>query len=744
MRDQFRHENMTPEIMERATQVASAYGLNPEYILSTPERFNEVPIELRSQFFNQVKSPSKSVALNPFEKVLQERIDAAPKGERFDANTILTKRIEDIETAKKEAVTKETTLQQAAIPQLDAAGRVVRDQPKARETRKVKDFMTTVKEGLVGGGEALLTIGSGGVMAPIAAVEQLGSDILAKAGGKKPTGTDVFAKRMEATTYKPRSETGKEIVETLGETFSGLPPVMTPELMALGQTKVGAIPRVSTTKPRYTLAEAQETQAIIKGTSPVAQRYEQLFGGTGMKSAGAAARGDAARVEAAIDSLPIEYQSTAREQVKRAGGAKKANVVALENEAEALNLPVPIRLLPGQATDDVIIKAYEYNNRARLPKVQERFVNQPLELVENLDAIQNLAAPNVFDRKPASLGQSLRTKYEKIDDDLNAEINEKYNQVVTSAGGSFPIDTKQLYGNIKKVLDDELVFDDAPKTQIKNIKSFAQSGSMTIQQFLASRRNLSRISADRNIDGETRFAARKMVEELDKLPMSFANAETTRLAAEARAAAKARFDMLDDKKPQFDPVYKAVLGQKVANEYLISDFVVGKKGSEATLRQVLNNTGSEGREILAAAFMEEIKKRAVSKTADNKAEFKAVSYKKALDLFEPELRETLGNDLFNKMTSIANVSSRTIAREKAGVYGLSGTLPGGILQGAASKAAGTAEQTANLAALKAGIPVNVGTKARVFFKERATKKQDEELSQPFSGVKPVKLRDIGK
>jgi hypothetical protein len=686
----------------------------------------------------------QGVAPDPLESIIQERMKTAPKGETVDLDTILTQRIAGVKKETQEAAAKETAIQQAAVPQIDASGRVVRDQPKPRKTRKVSDFMTTVKEGLIGGGEAALTVGSGAIMAPIAAAEQLGSDILQKVGGRKPTGTDVFAKRMEATTYQPRSETGKEIVGTLGKAFEGLPPVMTPEFMALGQARVGAIPRPSTTKPRYTLAEAQETQAIIKGTSPIVQRYEQLFGGTGMKSAGAAARGDAARIDAAINSLPIEYQSIAREQVKKAGGAKKANAAALENEAEALNLPVPMRLLPGQATDDVIIKAYEYNNRARLPKVQERFVNQPLELVENLNAVQDLAAPNVFDRKPASLGNSLRTKYEKIDDDLNAGINEKYNQVVVSAGGSFPVDTKQLYGNIKKVLDDELVFEDAPKTQIKNIESFAEKGSMTIQQFLASRRNLSRISADRNIDGETRFAARKMVEELDKLPMSFANEQTTRLAAEARAAAKARFDMLDDTKPQFDPVYKAVLGQKVANEYLISDFVIGKKGSEATLRQVLNNTGPEGREILAAAFMEEVKKRAVCKTAENKAEFNAVSYKKALDLFEPELRETLGNDLFNKMTSIANVSSRTIAREKAGVYGLSGTLPGGILQGAASKAAGTAEQTANLAALKAGIPVNVGTQARVFFKERATKKQDEELSQPFSGVKPVKLRDIGK
>jgi hypothetical protein len=94
-----------------------------------------------------------------------------------------TKQAQELEAQKQQEIAT-AAVNQASIPQLDAAGRVVRDQPKARETRKVKDFMTTVKEGLVGGGEAV-DLGSGGVMAPIAAVEQLGSDILAKAFWRK-------------------------------------------------------------------------------------------------------------------------------------------------------------------------------------------------------------------------------------------------------------------------------------------------------------------------------------------------------------------------------------------------------------------------------------------------------------------------------------------------------------------------------------------------------------------------------
>lgn len=126
--------------------------------------------------------------------------------------------------------------QQIEVPQIGPTGQVVRDVAQPRQVRGIKDY-------LLGGGEALLSIATGGVMAPIAAGEQLATDIGTKLAGGKPTGQEVFAKRMEAGTFQPRTETGKEILQTAGEVFeeTKLPPVLTPELMAL--SSVGRMPK---------------------------------------------------------------------------------------------------------------------------------------------------------------------------------------------------------------------------------------------------------------------------------------------------------------------------------------------------------------------------------------------------------------------------------------------------------------------------------------------------------------------
>lgn len=235
MKDQFRHENLQPYHVQAALREFEKMGYNPQMLqkfLSSAEDFNAKPLEMRQQFFAKVSAsePRKTsaqnerppsvieiegVAQDPLENIIQERMKTAPKVEKADLDTILTQRIAGVKKQAQEAAAKETAIQQAAVPQIDASGRVVRDAEQPRKTRSVKDY-------LVGGGEALLTTVTGGVMAPIAAAEQLGADILAKAAGRKPTTQDVFKKRMAAGTYAPRTEAGQEVVGALGEALRPL------------------------------------------------------------------------------------------------------------------------------------------------------------------------------------------------------------------------------------------------------------------------------------------------------------------------------------------------------------------------------------------------------------------------------------------------------------------------------------------------------------------------------------------
>ena len=157
--------------------------------------------------------------------------------------------------------------QQIEVPQIGATGQVVRDVEQPRKVRSLKDYV-------VGGGEALLSIATGGVTAPIAAAEQLASDIGTKIRGGTPKGQEVFAKRMEAGTFQPRTEAGQEVLETAGKAFEAtmLPPVMTPELMALGTVSrmpKGEMPEAPRVEP--TIGTARDLQAQLearKGLPP--------------------------------------------------------------------------------------------------------------------------------------------------------------------------------------------------------------------------------------------------------------------------------------------------------------------------------------------------------------------------------------------------------------------------------------------------------------------------------------------
>lgn len=451
MSDPFRLENLTAADRARAIDMAKGMSMdgNPlntrllERVLSSPEEFNSKPLETREAFFAKLGSqpirvsqnaPTPSGASGGLSDALrQTRREYETKGTTkpqagsalpTDLRSALsetrkeyeTKQTQEIETQKQQEVAT-AAVNQASIPQLDAAGRVVRDQPKARETRKVKDFMTTVQEGLVGGGEALLTIGSGGVMAPIAAVEQLGSDILARAGGRKPTGTDVFAKRMEAATYQPRSETGKEIVGTLGEAFEAtkLPPVLTPEFMAL--SAAGRVPpRAPTVKPQMGAVEAAETQAIIRGEPYLTdiQKAAQASKTGQQASVGAAGVDVQTQRLQRAKELPFPYDN-------------------LMDKSQITRDPADVRFARETAKDPVMGQQFQKN-----------YAEQNAILQKNLDFFAEQTQSEKLGLPPADFGKSLSELVSAAKEQKKLEVGLAYKAARDGGETAELVDIKPL------------------------------------------------------------------------------------------------------------------------------------------------------------------------------------------------------------------------------------------------------------------------------------------------------------
>ena len=261
MKDPYRFENMTEDELANARQLMLDAGILENQVdrtLASPgaaEAFNKRPQEVRQKFFQR----TGAMAGMDLGDIIRKRLESAPEEKTTDMRSIITERMADIDKAEKAAVTKEQQTLAAAVPQVDASGRVVSAPAAPAPKRSLTDYVKGV-------GETVAALGSQAVVAPVAAGIQLGSDIL---GGK---GKPVFTETMQAATYQPKTETGQEMMAGLGKAFeaSKLPPVATsaipPVLPRATQPKV---------KPKVSAEEYQKTRAIIEGVPYQTQQQIQ-------------------------------------------------------------------------------------------------------------------------------------------------------------------------------------------------------------------------------------------------------------------------------------------------------------------------------------------------------------------------------------------------------------------------------------------------------------------------------------
>jgi hypothetical protein len=259
MKDLYRFENMTEDELANAKQMMIDQGILPNHIErifdseDAQAKFNQRPKEVRQAFFQ------KTGSIIDLENIIDERLKKAPKAEASDLESFIDKRIAGIGQQKQAAITKEQQTLAAAVPQVDASGRVVSAPAAPTPKRSLTDYVK-------GTGETLAALGSQAVVAPVAAGIQLGSDIL---GGK---GKPVFTETMKAATYEPKTETGQAMMAGVAKAFeeSKLPPVAT-----------GAVPPVfpratqPKVKPKVSAEEYQKTRAIIEGVPYQTQQQIQ-------------------------------------------------------------------------------------------------------------------------------------------------------------------------------------------------------------------------------------------------------------------------------------------------------------------------------------------------------------------------------------------------------------------------------------------------------------------------------------
>jgi hypothetical protein len=445
-----------------------------------------------------------------------------------------------------------------------------------------------------------------------------------------------------------------------------------------------------------------------------------------MVSAGAAATLDPTTVKQALSVASPELQ-----QALSTIPVNKVNIPTLQRHIEADTLPVPVRLTEGQATGDIVRLSNEQNRRGKDPMLAQRFNEQNGQLVENLGLIRDKAAPDVYGTKKIENSQGIIDAYKELDTKLNTGINADFQALREAAGGQFPVDAPQLLKNVESKLRKELLSNEAPAGQFKELQRLAESNAMTFEDYLSLRRNLGDV-ARTSADGSVRKAAGYMIEELEKLPLQKEASALKPLADKARASAKARFQMLEK-----DPAMKAAVNDTIPADKFIDKFVVN--GVNKNINTMVENLGrdSPAHQHMAAGTINWLTDKAG--IVDGNGNFSQAGYNKALKNLDDvkNLNMIFNQEAASQLKTLGNVARYTQAQPRGAFVNNSNTLVGSLAEKARQGVAYGAEQGLNIA-----VPgLQLGTSVMEMRARRAAEAQTKKALEVGAGTQ---LKDVGK
>jgi len=529
----------------------------------------------------------------------------------------------------------------------------------------------------------------------------------------------------ETPEYK--GEASQQLMKFIGENVSkgvdwlsrntGLPKADIENMLATGSFAVPAAGKAVASEARMIAGavkrEPQAPTARVEPTMEGAARVEPTLAG-GRVSVGAAAVPDAMTIRQALAVASPEL----RAEISRIP-SDKVNLKALQRQIEADSIGV--RLTEGQAVGDPIKLSNEMNRRGRDTEIATRLNEQNQRLIDAIDETKDIASPDVYGARTMDHGQSIIDAYKTLDKKLTEGIDAKYQALRDAAGGDFPVDAPALLKNVQASLKKQLLSNDAPPSQFKELTRLADENNMTFEDFLSLRRNLGQVARTAQ-DGNVRTAAGIMVKELEKLPLQESARKLKPLADEARKAARDRFQMLER-----DPAYRAVNDDKISPEKFIDKFVIN--GINKNIKTMLSHLDDSSRQHMAAGVINHLRERGVPAGGN----FRQSGYNNALTALDKSDKLSLIFDpeSASRLRTIGAVGNYTQA-QPAGYFGNhSNTFVSALAERAKATVGKAAETSLNLAVPGA----QVGSAIMEARARRAQAKETQRALKPGAGIR---------
>lgn len=559
---------------------------------------------------------------------------------------------------------------------------------------------------------------------------------IGKALGADVDPSAVQAGIQRALTYQPMSESGQELSAARSEFWS---PVIEPVANAYGratqavgeraplagemmreapgafQAASALVPAVSAVKPATIAARDIARETLARPKAPPLTAEEVVSRIDTRQSMGSASAAPS------LQAVSPELREAIVQNAQKTGGAVNPEVLGRHIEADTL--PVRIRLTEGQATQDPTLISYEMKLSESNKEFAERFNEQSRQLAENVRAIRDEAAPDVFSTNATEHGDTLISAYKARDEAAQQAINQAYEAARDANGGDLPMNGRGFVTAADAALKKSMKGRYVPSEVAADLADIRQSGAMNFETFENLRTNLAAEArkAERAGDGNTAAAVRIVRDALEGIePMGRAK-QVKPLFDKARSLAKARFDALDA-----DPAYRAAVNETVTPDRFVNRFVInGARDDLALMRRNLADDEVAAQTIGVSTL--DYLREAARLNPHYEGNFAAVSYNKALTKLSPKMQSLVSPKVAEQLDQLGKVAGYTTAQPRGSFVNNANSTVAGY---AMNLAKGAAERSGN--ALVPG--AELGTLARSKLEASKARKEARRSTAPGAGL----------
>lgn len=523
----------------------------------------------------------------------------------------------------------------------------------------------------------------------------------ARAFGKTPEEASALEQKVVGAVDKPfgkalgvtgeaayQGEASRQIMDFVGQNINkgaewisqktGLPVGDVQNMM--GTVVAGATPAVIKTTGKAVQAAQQAMPEVVRPTMADMKAQWQQKAVQGQAAPGVAPGGSLGAAAASNEAMLQEAVSRATPrlaaELKQIDPAT-INPTALENYMKADQLPKPMSISKGMATQDPYLISMEQNERGLKKQLVEDFHALNRDLVENAELIKQKAGEGTHEVNYVGNAERTMEAFKEISAESDKAIKSAYKELEDLGAGKIEVDSKAFGENAMKALTANEDIDFLPPTIKARIEAYQGGKSMNFAQYENLRTQISKETrkAQRADDGNAVHALTIARSELEKLPLLNETAEAKVVADKARSLAAQEFGLLDKRRPTYNQVYADIVNGAADTKDFIPKVVLRSKNTDFAKAMDMLETKPDSLNQLRAGTLDYM----IREATDSSGNFKTAKFADMVETMDVNGKLTrLFGENTQQIKDLAHVGKLVNARPSGHFVSTANTAPAAI------------------------------------------------------------------